>query len=697
VALAILAATPAAAVVGSADPSCVTLTTNPTLACTNAAAWGNAPANFTCDGSNAALLNSDGDFIRQSVTNLLPGAAYELRFRAVRVGANPQVTVQVSNARLADGTGVDVDTPANAPNTAGAQLTAGIAFGVNETADADPESSTIVVPLRATATTATITLSRLCITPVPGGCDFDNSDFLLDDVVLQASALGNADVASGDALTDLEELCISFTDPFLADTDRDGVRDDLEVQGGATEDLDGDNEFDPGEDRNGNGRFDVVPNLSNPLDPDTDGDGLCDGNVDVGGAPPTGVRARTCIRGEDENVDGLRSPTRNPDYTGTAAAANRLLDESDPSDADSDDDGRSDREEQERATGCSGAACRPTNPQDPDTDGDGLCDGRDIVGCEGEDLDGDRTVNGQTASVALRIESDPLDADSDDDGVNDGAERAARTHPRNADSDGDGVRDDVELNLLANPAFTNRTNVLDPDSDCDGLCDGGGAVTAAAATAGGFTFAACVEAQLPITGCVRGEDLDGDGVQDIGADTTGDGIPDSGETSPGNVDPTVNSADVDGDGLLDGSERRAGSNPFDPDSDDDTLCDSVGGVPGVCTGGEDLNGNGVLPSSTSISPRTETVTAGWAPTRTATATAASTARAARPSPTPTTTGCATSARAWRAATRTSASCAGCAATTATAMACATARTCWPAAAPPAPTPTPTRSPTPSSA
>lgn len=59
-------------------------------------------------------------------------------------------------------------------------------------------------------------------------------------------------------------------------------------------------------------------------------------------------------------------------------------------------------------------------------------------------------------------------------------------------------------------------------------------------------------------------------------------------------------ADSDGDGLSDQSEPGYGTNPNDPDSDDDGLCDGYGTVAGECISGEhpedDFDRDGIAPS-----------------------------------------------------------------------------------------------------
>jgi hypothetical protein len=155
----------------------------------------------------------------------------------------------------------------------------------------------------------------------------------------------------------------------------------------------------------------------------------------------------------------------------------------DPDDADSDDDGLSDGVEGRG----DGPLTAPTNPLDPDTDHDGITDGVEVgVG----DADPSTTT-------------DPNDDDSDDDGILDGNEDlngngkwdgelggtgtsgSGETDPTRADTDGDGVQDGTELGLSApqgsgtdlskfQPDLDpgSKTDPLDSDSDDDGASDG---------------------------------------------------------------------------------------------------------------------------------------------------------------------------------------------------------------------------------
>ncbi|MDP8254130.1 MAG: OmpA family protein [Candidatus Alcyoniella australis] len=84
-----------------------------------------------------------------------------------------------------------------------------------------------------------------------------------------------------------------------------------------------------------------------------------------------------------------------------------------------------------------------TNPNNPDSDGDGLLDGEEL-------------------KVTL---TDPRDADSDDDGLSDGQEvKIANTDPRNVDTDGDGIEDGREVNEL-------KSDPLKADTDGDRIAD----------------------------------------------------------------------------------------------------------------------------------------------------------------------------------------------------------------------------------
>jgi hypothetical protein len=122
----------------------------------------------------------------------------------------------------------------------------------------------------------------------------------------------------------------------------------------------------------------------------------------------------------------------------------------DPDDADSDDDGLDDGEEVD---------VYGTDPLDPDTDDDGILDGTEVNGSNPTDpldadsdddglLDGEEDANQNGAQDAG--ETDPNDADSDDDGLDDGIEVEFGTDPLDPDSDDDGIPDGQDVEWLQN-------------------------------------------------------------------------------------------------------------------------------------------------------------------------------------------------------------------------------------------------------
>ncbi len=222
----------------------------------------------------------------------------------------------------------------------------------------------------------------------------------------------------------------------------------------------------------------------------------------------------------------------------------------DPSDADSDDDGLEDGEELSE---------HGTDPNDPDSDDDDLSDGDEVL------------VRG----------TDPNDADSDDDGLSDGDEVLVHdTDPNDPDSDGDGLDDIDELN-------THGSDPNDADSDDDGLDDG---------------------RELQEGTALDDPDSDDDGLNDgdevmlYGTDPTkpdsdGDGLDDGDEVNEHGTSPTE--ADSDNDGIGDGDEVACGGDDRD-DHDGDGIHDAIegdgdsdgDGSPDFCD--EDADGDGRL-------------------------------------------------------------------------------------------------------
>jgi hypothetical protein len=119
----------------------------------------------------------------------------------------------------------------------------------------------------------------------------------------------------------------------------------------------------------------------------------------------------------------------------------------DPNNPDTDSDGLSDGEEVLR---------RNTDPLNPDTDGDGLTDGAEVLNHNTDplnpDTDGDKLVDGDE----INIGTDPLNPDTDSDGLIDGDESLPCPDPLNPDSDGDGIIDgqDIDPCDANNPSLT---------------------------------------------------------------------------------------------------------------------------------------------------------------------------------------------------------------------------------------------------
>jgi len=201
---------------------------------------------------------------------------------------------------------------------------------------------------------------------------------------------------------------------------------------------------------------------SNPLDADTDGDGLTDGEERAIGSDPTKA---------DTDGDGLtdkeeRDLGTNPfmvdtDGDGLTDFQEVRIHRTDPTKPDTDGDGLTDLEELRIGT----------NPLKPDTDGDGLSDG-DEVRIHGtnplkRDTDGDGLSDGRE----IRLGTNPLKRDTDGDGISDGDEVAKgtdpldRLDPKRIDTDNDGLTDYEEI-------FIYGTDPKNADTDGDGLSDG---------------------------------------------------------------------------------------------------------------------------------------------------------------------------------------------------------------------------------
>ncbi len=456
-----------------------------------------------------------------------------------------------------------------------------------------------------------------------GDADFDN-DGLTN---IQEQALGtdplDAD-SDDDTLTDGFEVNSTKTDP--QDTDSDSTS--------TTPDENDNTVLDPDEDLDGDGLSNFIEQAkgTDPLDPDSDDDTLTDGfEVTKSFTDPLDTDSDSTITTPDENDNTILDPNEDLDGDGLSNVVEQVTG-TDPNDSDSDDDGLLDGEE----IGASTDPLDPDSDDDTlldgfevkksftdplDTDSDSTITTPDendnTILDPNEDLDSDGLTNLEEQAAG----TDPLDDDSDDDTLKDGFEvKESFTDPLDTDSDSTATTPDENDNTILDPdedldgdGFTNtqeQANGTDPlvddsalDSDSDGLTD----IYEITVT---FTDPFDNDSDSTATT----PDENDDGIQDGAADFDNDGLTNIQEQSLG-TDPLdadsdddtltdgfeVNSTktnpldtdsdstattpdendnsildpneDLDNDGLTNVEEQTAGTDPLDPDSDDDTLKD----------------------------------------------------------------------------------------------------------------------------
>ncbi len=337
----------------------------------------------------------------------------------------------------------------------------------------------------------------------------------------------------------------------------------------------------------------------NAYSPDSDDDGLCDGAVAVTSASLTPVEVYPKIITADEVCVAGEFAASNQD-----SDSDGLLDALDP-----DDDNDNILTEIEVFYGVAFGNADSDNDTlpnhlDPDSDGDGHADTFESAG----DFDGDGLPNfldsdsDNDSTLDLAEPSDDTDrdgafnifdpaedgpdADDDADSITNILEALLGTDPHLADSDHDSLLDPDEIGLQTfNPTNSDRDpfiNALDPDDDNDRI----------------FTLTEVEDESLALR-ALQSASLDDDTIP-AHLDTNSDSDPlldsEEGEVPTQNCRPFdallpdvlfclpayldtdelfSTTIDWDTDGLVNASELDLETNPRDPDSDRDGLCDGV--------------------------------------------------------------------------------------------------------------------------
>ncbi len=432
---------------------------------------------------------------------------------------------------------------------------------------------------------------------IPDNVEIDNTEKPKDtdgDGIIDAAE----DDCDGDGINDNEDNCCEISNADQSDLDGDGIGDACDP------DRDGDGISNEKENEIG----------TNPDKTDSDGDGIDDSTEFGNGTEPKDSDGDGIVDAADEDSDGDGIPDSaetgtgqikdtdgdgTPDHLDSDKDGDGVNDDkdncpnvknSDQADLDGDKfgdlcdedrDGDGIPNEEEDAIG--------SNPNNPDSDNDGIPDGDELGKDRGypEDTDGDGIP-------------DVVDKDSDGDGISD-REEAGKTDPTAdpKDTDGDGTPDYLEKDcdddgvdddkdncpLVANP------DQLDTDGNgegdlCDGDKDGDGVENE--------------EDNCPLVRNNDQNDLEGDGIGDVcDGDDDGDNISDSTDNCPLVANPSQDDSDGDGigdacddpdsdkDGLSDEEEKKLGTDPNNPDSDGDGVKDGMESL-------KDSDGDGVI-------------------------------------------------------------------------------------------------------
>lgn len=251
---------------------------------------------------------------------------------------------------------------------------------------------------------------------------------------------------------------ISGLDPHNPDTNGDGVND-------GDEDSDGDGVDNKTEVENGTDPFvneddpsKVLPDqdgdgIRDDIDTDIDGDGVNNADEKEAGTDPKNPNTNGTPDGDkDTDNDGLTNKEESDPNLNTTTDRNGDG-KPDITDGNKDEDGDGVDNKDEKDNG--------TNPFNPDTDGDGKKDGEDDVNNNDVDNDGVNDADEKDAGL------DPNKNDTDGNGTSDGDEdtdgdgisnkdESDTTKPGKTDENNDGVSD---VNQPADPTVTHSTKV----------------------------------------------------------------------------------------------------------------------------------------------------------------------------------------------------------------------------------------------
>jgi predicted flap endonuclease-1-like 5' DNA nuclease len=353
--------------------------------------------------------------------------------------------------------------------------------------------------------------------------------------------------------TDGSSVSWDFTVEILEDSDGDGLPDTL------PSDYDPNNPDSPGlvedldDDADGTLDADEVNDGTNPTNPDTDGDGMCDGPNAVGGVCTAGPDAFPLDPSADTDTDGDGMPDS---INGSSTSVPPLME-------DEDDDGDGLDDVNETDTGLYvNATDTGTDPLDPDTDNDGICDGPNAVPpiCVAGP---DDTPLGLTAEGDLyAVNNSVMVSLTPKYTIPDGTYEVHPALPAGLSIDpATGIISGTPTEVVPLTEYTVYGN----------------------ATSGGLFFSFNFEVL---------EDTDGDGLPN----ELPEDYPASGEL--------VEDLDDDGDGASDLSETGTGvyngtgdlgTDSLNPDTDGDGVCDGSNAVAGVCVAGPDSNPVGTGP------------------------------------------------------------------------------------------------------